>query len=194
MILPNSDHHTSGAAPATEPAELTLVVLRAREGDLAAQSDLVRRYQRRIAGHVRSLIHQPDAVDDVTQMVFIKMVRRLARLRDPALFECWLFTLSRHTAFDFIRHRRRRPSTVAMEDELAEIPDTDRSAATNEIRDELDLALAELTPIDRTLITRYVEGHTYRVMAIEEGLTSAAVKARLHRVRPFLRQRLGRAA
>jgi RNA polymerase sigma-70 factor (ECF subfamily) len=188
-----ADETAAARAITPERAELTAVVVRAQTGDLAAQSDLVRRYSRRIAGHVRSIIRQPEAIDDVTQMVFIKMVRRLGRLRDATLFECWLFTLSRNTCVDFIRRRRRQPSALATEDELLDIPDTCSAGATHEILDELDLALARLTPVDRNLIGLYVQGNSYRVMADREGLTPGAVKARLHRVRPFLRACLGAA-
>lgn len=207
MIQPNSDQLATSAlvtgarpthadtssadAAVVERAELTACVRRAQGGDMDAQSDLFRRYLRRIRGHVHGIIRQPDAVDDVTQTVFIKMVRRLGRLRDAALFECWLFTLSRNTALDFIRQRNRRPSTVAVDESTYEIADPDSSSTTAQLHDELDLALAQLSVVDRSLVTLYVQGNSYRTMASREGLTPAAVKARLHRVRPFLRQRLG---
>jgi RNA polymerase sigma-70 factor (ECF subfamily) len=186
-----ADENTTARTMTPERAELTAIVVRAQAGDLSAQSELVRRYSRRIAGHVRSIIRQPEAIDDVTQMVFIKMVRRLGRLRDASLFECWLFTLSRNTCVDFIRRRRRQPSALATEDELLDIAAPASGSASNEILDELELALARLTPVDRTLIGLYVQGNSYRVMAAHEGLTPGAVKARLHRVRPFLRACLG---
>src|SRR5687767_7923400 len=126
MIQPNSDLIASPAAggsasrrlgldPAASPqhdekAALIDVVRRAEADDPAAQADLMRRYTRRVAGFVRSIIRQPDAVEDVTQLVFIKMFRRLSRLRDPAVFESWLFTLARNTSLDFIRRRNCRPS------------------------------------------------------------------------------------
>jgi RNA polymerase sigma-70 factor (ECF subfamily) len=178
-----------------ERAELTAVVIRAQAGDQDAQSDLVRRYQRRIAGHVRVIIRQPEAIEDVTQTVFIKMVRRLGRLREPSLFECWLFTLSRNTCVDFIRRRRRRPMALASEEELLAIADPSAGSAgtTHEIMDEFDAALTRLTPVDRKLMGLYVQGNSYRAMAASEGLTPGAVKARLHRMRPMLRACLGAA-
>src|SRR6185436_12574829 len=125
MIQPNSDLFASSAPAADETAlrssvatlertpeqaELIDLVQRAAGTDSAAQAELVRRYTRRIGGFVRAIIRQPDAVEDVTQMVFIKMFRRLARLRDPAVFESWLFTMARNTALDFIRRRQCRPA------------------------------------------------------------------------------------
>ena len=53
--------------------------------------------------------------------------------------------------------------------------------------DELDLALNRLGTVDRNLMLLYVQGQDYRTLAQREGLTPGAVKARLHRMRPFLR-------
>lgn len=191
MILPNCHDAAGATPPSAEQLALTALVVRSQGGDLAAQSELVRLYLRRIGGHVRGIVRHPDVVDDITQTVFIKMVRRLPYLRDPALFECWLFTLSRNSALDHLRRCRRRPVTVAAEDALAEFADPGNPGASREIRAELELALEELGTIDRELITGYIDGHSYEAMAGRSGLTTGAVKARLHRVRPFLRARLG---
>jgi RNA polymerase sigma-70 factor (ECF subfamily) len=171
--------------------ELAELVRRAESGDSAAQSDLMRRYQRRVSGFVRSIIRQPDAIEDVTQIVFIKMFRRLGRLRDAAVFESWLFTLARNTSLDFLRRRRCRPNTVTLDDEVNQIADPSCSTATTEILAALDRALTRLNPIDRTLVTQFVNGESYGSIAAHAGLSLATVKVRLHRVRPFLRTWVG---
>jgi len=210
MIQPNSDFSTSGSStcdtgdaeelsdatpttptPGSEKAALAELVRRAEAGDPVAQAELVRLYTRRVAGFVRGIIRQPDAVEDVTQVVFIKMFRRLGRLRDHSVFEAWLFTLARNTSLDFIRRRNCRPNTVSIDDEINQIADTSSSAATTEILAALDRALARLSPIDRTLVTQFVAGESYGSIAEQAGLTLATVKVRLHRVRPFLRTWVG---
>ena len=202
MISPNSDlfhgtaTHGPGDAPASgkdsaDKAILLDLVCRAEAGDPAAQSELVRRYTRRVAGFVRSIIRQPDAVEDVTQIVFIKMFRRLSRLRDPAVFESWLFTLARNTGLDFIRRRSCRPTTVMIDEEVYQIADPSTSSSTTDIQAALDRALTRLAPIDRSLVTQFVAGDTYGEIATRTGLSLATVKVRLHRVRPFLRAWVG---
>jgi len=179
------------AADAEAKSELIALVRRAEAGEAAAQAELVSRYTRRIAGFVRSIIRQPDAVEDVTQMVFIKMFRRLSRLRDPAVFESWLFTLARNTGLDFIRRRSCRPSTVSLDDEVNQIADPSNQGASAEILAALDRALDRLAPLDRALVTQYVAGDSYGIIAERAGLSLATVKVRLHRVRPFLRSWVG---
>ena len=209
MIQPNSDFiassspsksevassiaGTQSAVPAEpgEKAELIELVRRAEAGESSAQTELMHRYSRRIAGFVRGIIRQPDAIEDVTQMVFIKMFRRLSRLRDFGLFESWLFTLARNTCLDFIRRRNCRPNTVAIDDEVNQIADPSHSDASAEILAALDRAVARLSPMDRTLVTQFVAGESYGSIAEQSGLTLATVKVRLHRVRPFLRMSVG---
>ncbi len=202
MIRPNSDLISSGSSTATaalsshspvdaEKTELTALVRRAEAGDHTAQSELVQRYTRRIAGFVRTIIRQPDAIEDVTQMVFIKMFRRLNRLRDPVVFESWLFTLARNTGLDFLRRRSCRPDTVALDDTIYQIADPSNNSASTEILAALDRALARLSDIDRGLVTQFVAGDSYSEIAQRAGLSLATVKVRLHRVRPFLRAWVG---
>ena len=176
-----------------ERAELLEIVVRAQRSEMAAQSELVRRYTVRLSAFVRPILFQPSAVEDVVQMVFIKMVRRLTLLRDPAVFESWLFRLGRNTAVDFLRRRRCRPTMVSDEVMFEQVPDTSSERSVAEIMEALHVALTRLSPKDRNLVTMIVEGNSYQTVAAREGLTVGAVKVRLNRVRPFLRVSVGEA-
>jgi RNA polymerase sigma-70 factor (ECF subfamily) len=184
----------AGATAATSDPELHAIVLRAQGGDHEAQSELVRRYTRRVFGQVSVIVRQTSAIEDVVQMAFIKMVRALPWLRDPRVFEPWLFTLSRSTALDFIRRQRCRPVTVAAELELINIADSDSDSeqAIAEIMEALELALRHVGAKDRRLIALLLQGHDYRALADAEKLSVGAVKARLSRVRTFLRVAVGK--
>ena len=179
--------------PAAQNPELLTIVRGAQSGDLAAQSELVRRYSRRVSGQISVIVRQPNAIEDVTQLAFIKMVRSLPSLRDPAVFEPWLFTLSRSTALDFIRRQKCRPCTVAAEHEWLNAPAPDHDHGMADILEALELALQRLGQKDRSLMTMLVDGHDYRTLAAREGLTLGAVKARLSRIRTFLRVAVGTA-
>jgi RNA polymerase sigma-70 factor, ECF subfamily len=176
-----------------ESAELLRIVVLAQAGDLTAQSELVRRYTRRISGFVRRTIPQRSAVEDLVQTVFIKMVRRLGLLREPQVFESWLFALARNSTLDFLRRRRCRPAMVSDELAIMMAPAVDSTPAVEEIMTALERALARLTPQDRQLVRLIVQGNSYRTVAEREGLSIGAVKIRMHRVRPFLRLSVGSA-
>lgn len=193
-LVPPSPSPSRRVLADAEREELGELVMRAQAGEPAAQTGLVRRYTIRVAAFVRPIIAQPSAVDDVVQIVFIKMLRRLPALRDTAAFESWLFSLARNSALDFIRRRRCRPTTVWDEDELTNAADTNNSdQSVAEIMEALDRALQHLSPRDRNIVTMIVQGNSYRAAAASEGLSVGAVKLRLNRVRPFLRVSIGQA-
>lgn len=177
-----------------ERSELLALVGRAKAGELGAQSELVRRYEKRIGAFVRPFITQPSGVEDVVQMVLIKMVRRIALLRDPRTFESWLFTLARNTSLDVIRRNRCRPATVPDDGVLVEMAASDTAPAIFEVMEALELALADLGKVDREIVRLIVQGDSYRSIARRLGLSLGAVKVRLNRARKLLRVSVGVAA
>lgn len=192
MIHPHGDTSAPAASlPVGSGAPPVDLVRRARAGDAPAQTELVVRYSRRITGYLRSLCRREEAIEDLAQLTFIKMFRRLRWLRDPAVFEPWLFRIARNTAFDAGRRRACRPATVALDLEALRIPDPGHELATREILGALETALDQLKPIDRQLVRMIVAGESYAEAARRHGLTLASVKVRLHRVRPFLRTTVG---
>ena len=168
--------------------ELTALVIRARAGDQQAQTELVRRYRRRLRGFLRGLVADPWAAEDVLQIVWVKMVTQIRLLREVPRFETWLFTLARNCALDHRRRLRCRPASPVEEGFWAGLPDPSAEDRVHEIREALEVALRRCGGRDRRLIEQVVEGTTYQAMAAEAGLTLNALKVRLHRLRVHLRR------
>jgi RNA polymerase sigma-70 factor (ECF subfamily) len=89
----------------TAPVEL---ILRAQRGEPDAQRELIVAYQHRVAGFVYAIIGRSDSIEDIAQLIFIKMVRAIDRLQAPAQFESWLFRLARNTCIDHLRRQKLR--------------------------------------------------------------------------------------
>ena len=84
------------------------LVRRAQKGDENAQRDIIVAYQHRVAGFVYAMTNRSDYVEDLSQQIFIKMVRAIDRLQAPAQFESWLFRLARNTCIDQLRRQKLR--------------------------------------------------------------------------------------
>jgi RNA polymerase sigma-70 factor (ECF subfamily) len=166
------------------------VVRRAQRGDPAAQGDLVRHYRLRVQGYVRSIIGSQPAVEDVSQMVFIKMFRALEGLREIESFEPWLFCLTRNGARDYLRRARLRATTPLSEHEwnalAAEGDHLGRSQLVRDVR----VAIEALNPRDRELISMVIEGHCQQLIARRLSTTVGAIKSRLRRLRFALKDTL----
>jgi RNA polymerase sigma-70 factor (ECF subfamily) len=171
----------------TSTTELVELVRRAQGGDEAAQCDLIKAYQRRIAGFVYAITGRSDSVEDIAQQVFIKMIRALDRLQAPAQFESWLFRLARNTCIDHLRRQKLRRIFLPFAPEHENVPEP-AGAVDSEELDALRHALDQLRPQDRALLALVQEGRSHGEIAESLGTTVAAVKARLHRAREHLRE------
>ena len=171
----------------TETTALGDLVRRAQKGDEGAQRDLIVTYQRRVAGFIYAIVGRSDAVEDLTQTVFIKMVRAIDRLLAPSQFEAWLFRLARNACIDHIRRQRLRRIFVQFGPEHSEIAEPEGAVDSEEL-DALRHALSRLRPADRALLALAQEGRSQAEMAEIVGTSVVVVKARLHRARERLRE------
>jgi RNA polymerase sigma-70 factor (ECF subfamily) len=164
------------------------LVRRAQKEDPLAQRELVVAYQQRVAGFIYTITGRPESIEDLAQVVFIKMLRSLPRLDQPSQFEAWLFRMARNTCIDHLRRQKwQRLFSPLDSDTHAEIPETPASVDTEEL-DALRHALDQLKPKDRALVALAQEGYSQNEMAAMLGTTVVALKARLHRAREQLRQ------
>src|SRR5213592_2425570 len=96
-------------------AELIGVSIKGREDSF---EELVRRYQRPIAGYVFRMLGDYESSLDVTQEVFIKVYNSLHKYSPEYKFSTWLYRIAHNAAID---HIRRNPvSAQSLEAENAD--------------------------------------------------------------------------
>lgn len=171
----------------TASDELLNFVREAKAGSAGAQSELIVRYQRRIAGFVYTVTGRRDHVEDLSQRILIKMVRSIGSLRSASQFEAWLFTLARHICIDQLRRDKLHRVFVPFGAEHTELPEPPGAVNAEEL-DALRHALSQLSPKERLLVALMQEGRAYREIANILSINVVAVKARVHRVRLRLRE------
>lgn len=82
-------------------------VTRARAGDQAAWSSLVRRYEGLLRHIARGFRLSRDDVEDVVQQTWLVCVERVHQVQDDACFVGWLSTVCRHECLRHVRRSRR---------------------------------------------------------------------------------------
>jgi RNA polymerase sigma factor (sigma-70 family) len=132
------------------------------------------RYFRRMTG-------RPDLAQDLSQEVFLRVVRGLEAYQDLGHEVSWLFRIARNV---FIDHRRRaRDEPVAFSEVEGVTAD-----CRNLVAFGLQEALALLSERDREVfVLRETEGLTYAEIAVACETTEESVKSRLRRARLQLR-------
>lgn len=105
------------------------LVRRCLDGDEAAWTALIQRYQRLVYSIPLKYGASPDESGDIFQAVCVDLVTELPRLRKPEAVKAWLVSITRHKALKW-KMRTRREHTWTPSDDLADsLPDADPDAA-----------------------------------------------------------------
>lgn len=180
---------------ATDEAQL---ITDSQRGDVRAFNLLVERYQVRLYNLCYRMLSDPDAAADVTQDAFMSAFRNIKRYRGGS-FAAWLLRIAQNGCYDYLRARKRRPTTsidalIADEEDHAprqfedqgEGPD-DRSLR-NELADEIQRSLDALDPDQRVVVIMSdIQGLNYDEISAATGWPLGTVKSRLSRGRAQLR-------
>lgn len=172
----------------TQEADSDLVS-RAREGDLAAYSTLVSRYQRAVYGVVSRMVASPDDVDDLVQDVFVLAYRSIDRFRGEAAFSTWVHSIAVNATIKHLRKAKSRrmvsiddPDT-GMEDALiadAE-PGPSEAAEDTERRAAVRRAVEQLPEKHRAVVVlHYFEDHSCEEIAKILNCSIGTVWSRLY--------------
>jgi RNA polymerase sigma-70 factor, ECF subfamily len=170
--------------------EVRLAIARAKEGDRDALRLLYIRYSGNVYGYVRSIVKDDREAEDLTQQVFMKLMKVIVKYEDHGVpFSGWLLRLSRNVALDHLRRRRPTPAQDILENDIHFHDDHD---ARDRARD-LHTALATLPEEQRNvMVMRHVLGLTPPEIAEQMGRSESSIHGLHHRGRRALRLELSR--
>src|SRR5204862_4591488 len=108
-----------------DPSETSLVHA-AKDGDLSAFEELVRRYDRKVLRIAQHITHNQEDAEDAAQDAFLKAFRGLVRFEEKSRFSTWLFRITVNESLMKVRQRRGFHMVSIEEDEEHESPATPR--------------------------------------------------------------------
>jgi RNA polymerase sigma-70 factor (ECF subfamily) len=181
------------------------LMLRVRDDDQTAFSQLVANYQNRLVGVMHHLLHNAEEAEDLAQEVFMRVYRTRKKYTPKAKFSTWLFTIANNLALNALRNRQRKPVVALDASESGPLGPRpaeqlvrnfrDAAPSTNlqqaELTARIRLALSKLNDRQQmAVILNKFEDMGYAEIAEVMGLTSKAVKSLLSRARARLREEL----
>ncbi len=174
----------AAAMPLDTPEAGQPTIAAARSGDLAAFELLMRQHERLVLATALRMTGNLEDAKDISQEVFLKLYRNLAKVEAPVALPAWLYRVTVNACHDL---RRRRPALapVEMAEELmAAGGDPQASATEAERRRVLELSLRLLPEKERAaLVLRDLEGLTTEETARVLGSSEATVRSQISKAR-----------
>jgi len=167
-----------------------------RRGDREAFRALYEAYKDRVYSIAFYFLQaDADAAGEVTQQVFLRLMREIGRFRGDAALSTWLYRLVVNACVD--RARRRRTDAVAQDpmalDTIAAAPalSHEEMLARREVAATVQRAVATLPPkLRAAILLRYFDDLSYSDMASALNCSIGTVASRLSRGHRLLAKKL----
>jgi RNA polymerase sigma-70 factor, ECF subfamily len=180
------------------------LMLRYQRGDRQAFATIVGRHQRPLYNFVLRHLRSPETAEEVTQEVFLKVVKNATEFKHEARFATWLYTIARNLCVDHSRRMKHRqhtsldgsanPEAAPLIERIADTStdgDVDRSLAASQIRVSVVKAVEDLPDDQREVfLLREVAGLPFRDIASVVGIGENTVKSRMRYALERLRDAL----
>lgn len=182
------------AAAPGDATDETLMV-RYQRGDRTAFATLVRRHHRPLYNFVLRQLRKPQAAEDVTQEIFLRVVENANEFKHEARFSTWVYTIARNLCIDQLRKavHRRHPSLdqplgpgdeqSALGELVADgrpVGDAERAAASSQMMTIVTQLLDTMPDEQREVfLLREVANLPFREIAVVTGVAENTVKSRM---------------
>ncbi len=185
---------------ADAPAEVSEgdLVQQARNGDLSAYDELVKRYQERIYATIYHMTSNHEDANDLAQDAFIKAFSALKSFKGGSTFYTWLYRIAVNKTINFLKQRKNKyhlslndldfnaendPDLVA----LISHKTPQRDAGLSELQKKLNEALLKLSEPHRMVVVLHdVQGQSHDEIAEIMGCNIGTVRSRLFYARQQL--------
>jgi RNA polymerase sigma factor (sigma-70 family) len=165
------------------------LVAAVRRGEDKAFELLYMRYRTRIWSYVGGILHDADRAEDVSQEVFISVLRRLRDTERPIAFKPWIYQIARNACIDeFRRARHSHEVPFDREDEadglFSTTPGPDVVAESKQQMEDLRGAFRGVSELHhRIIVLRELEGLSYSEIGTQLGMSRPVVESTLFRAR-----------
>jgi len=177
----------------TAPVQVqeTVLVERARKGDLAAYDDLVKRYQERIYATIYHMTSNHEDANDLAQEAFIKAFQALKTFKGGSSFYTWVYRIAVNKTINFLKQRKNRTQMSLDDIDFNAEHDPDLVALISEktprreinlaeLQEKLNEAMQKLSEPHRLVVTLHdVQGMSHEEIAKIMDCNIGTVRSRL---------------
>ena len=157
------------------------IIKRCQNGDKSAFDELIRAFYPYVTKYLLKLTHDESLTEDLTQEVFIKIIRVIDeyRINGKASFATYVITTAKNCYIDYIRKNKAFLEDIP--DETPSADNVEKTVITSMQYSEAARYIEELPPNQRQVIKlKYIEELTLKEIESVTGIPEKTVKSRIH--------------
>lgn len=169
--------------------QLEELILRCQAGERTAFEALFEQYQPRLKYFLRRL-DSNGWIDDLTQEIWLTVIRKIHQLKQPLLFKVWFYRIARNKVYSGTRKKDR---VVRLSEDVEITEFVEEPTFTLEEAECMHQAMGRLKAPHREVLSLcFLEQMPYQAIAEVIGCNIGTVRSRIHYAKKALRREMER--
>ena len=173
--------------------EVTTLVTRVQNGDIAAFDSIMLLYRERLYSVIYNMTFNHEDAADLTQESFVKAFRSLKKFKGKSSFFTWLYRIGVNLTLSHLQRKKTRKffsfeqisEEYGSSKEFEKFSSSDTSSVRktllNELHQKLNEALLKLSDKHRTIVVLFeIDGLSHKEISEIMKCTEGTVRSRLH--------------
>ena len=173
--------------------EVTTLVSRVQNGDIAAFDSIMLLYRERLYSVIYNMTFNHEDAADLTQESFVKAFRSLKNFKGKSSFFTWLYRIGVNLTLSHLQRKKTRKffsfeqisEEYGSSKEFEKLSSSDSSSVRktllNELHQKLNEALLKLSDKHRTIVVLFeIDGLSHKEISKIMKCTEGTVRSRLH--------------
>jgi RNA polymerase sigma-70 factor (ECF subfamily) len=124
---------------------------------------------------------------DLFQEIIIQLWKSYPNFRGEARFSTWLYRIALNTAISALRKKKLHTTSLETQSRsFVEIPADESNV--KEQRDALQLAIDQLSPVEKAIVMMYLDDKSYEEMEAVFGISQNTLRVKMNRIKEKLRK------
>ena len=193
MFTRAQDKSKSLSAVGKSTDEVTTLVTRVQNGDIAAFDSIMLLYRERLYSVIYNMTFNHEDAADLTQESFVKAFRSLKKFKGKSSFFTWLYRIGVNLTLSHLQRKKARKffsfeqisEEYGSSKEFEKLSSSDSSSVRktllNELHQKLNEALLKLSDKHRTIVVLFeIDGLSHKEISKIMKCTEGTVRSRLH--------------
>jgi len=163
-----------------------------KQGKKEAIDEIIKKHQKRVYNIAYGLVMDYDKAWDISQEVFVKLVRNIGQFREESSFTTYLYRVVMNAFYDFKRRDKHYDRSILLSEttgendnvkfEIKDVINIEEDSEKKFLKDDIKKAMTELTDIQRQVfVMKNMEGLAIKEIAEFFHLADGTVKSHLNR-------------
>ncbi len=176
------------------------LMLRVRDGDTGAFTQILERHRNQMVGFMYRMVQDRGVAEELSQELFLRVYRARASYEPTAKFTTWMFRIATHLALNWLRDHRKERNRESLDEEIVEgagrqvwdhAPNVEQRMLAESRLGEVRRAVEQLPDKQRAAVLMHkYKDLEYAQIARTLECSESAVKSLLFRAYERLRSRL----